>query len=236
MPKNETPLYPYSHREAEWSNCLDRWWESFMANRDCAREIQSALTECPTLPAARFTELLDQWGWKRTEYVMANTVRFMHANALPVADTDLVWARGVYIPPDEGYNHRFAVDSPAEKITAFMSQLREARQKLGLFGAEQCDSGPRDYTGKVLVMDPKILSEQYWAPEFQLWYAETGFGCNPESRGRAVFATALFDGEEARWNRQDFLGVIREECLPGWAKEKLEEIQAQRQAQNTMTM
>lgn len=58
--------------------------------------------------------------WKRTEYVMANTVRFMHANALPVADTDLVWARGVYIPPDEGYNHRFAVDSPAEKITAFM--------------------------------------------------------------------------------------------------------------------
>ncbi len=239
MPRNETPLYLYSHQDAEWGSKLDQWWESFIANRDCARELQSALAEGAPLPEARFTELLGQWGWKRMEYVMANTVRIMQDNALPVTETDLIWAKGIYIPPDEGYNHRFAVNSPVERITAFMSQLREARQALGLFGREHCvqDGSPQDYTGKVLVMDPETLSERYWAPEYQLWYAWSGFGCAPEARGRAVFATALVDGEEARWNRQDFLGVLREDQLPAWAKEKLDELLAQQQEQaTTMTM
>ena len=243
MPRNETPLYPCTHRDAEWNGRLDRWWESFMANRDCARELQSALAAEAPVSGAMLTELLGQWGYKRTEYVLANTIRVMQGNGLPVSQADLAWARDIYIPEDPAYDFRFAVNSIPERIAAFASQLREARQSLGLFGAEHCvrSGKPLDYTGKVLVMDPETLAERYWAPEYQLWYARSGFGCDPESNGRAVFATALFDGEEARWNRRDFLGVIREECLPEWAKEKLETILAQGQsrgqsAEMTMTM
>ena len=63
----------------------------------------------------------------------------------------------------------------------------------------------------------------------QLWYARSGFGCEPHSRGRAVFATCLSDGETARWNREDFIGVLNEKYLPDWAREKLMELTAPRQ-------
>ena len=42
--------------------------------------------------------------------------------------------------------------------------------------------------------------------------------------GRAVYATCLGDGEQTRWNRADFIGVLDEQYLPDWAREKLEEL------------
>ena len=81
----------------------------------------------------------------------------------------------------------------------------------------------------MLVLSPEALREQYWGQKDQLWYARSGFGCEPHSSGRAVFATCLSDGETARWNREDFIGVLDEKCLPGWAREKLMELTAQRQ-------
>ena len=36
-----------------------------------------------------------------------------------------------------------------------------------------------------------------------------------------MFATCLGDGEEARWNRSDFIGVLDEQYLPEWAAERL---------------
>ena len=49
------------------------------------------------------------------------------------------------------------------------------------------------------------------------------------SSGRAVFATCLSDGETARWNREDFTGVLDDKFLPEWAREKLEELMTQEQ-------
>ena len=93
----------------------------------------------------------------------------------------------------------------------------------GAYRAEQ------DYTGKVLVLSPDVLREQYWGQKYQLLYAQSGFGCKPHSSGRAVFATSLADGETARWNREDFVGVLDDKFLPEWAKPKLAELQAQEQ-------
>ena len=87
----------------------------------------------------------------------------------------------------------------------------------------------QDFTGKVLVLSPEALREQYWGQENQLWYARSGFGCEPHSSGRAVFATCLSDGETARWNREDFIGVLDDKFLPDWAREKLEELMTQEQ-------
>ena len=64
--------------------------------------------------------------------------------------------------------------------------------------------------------------------------AEGGFGCSPTASGRAVYATCLGDGEQKRWNRADFIGVLKDEFLPDWAREKLNELQAQKQRGSAM--
>ena len=40
-----------------------------------------------------------------------------------------------------------------------------------MFDQKQCepDSSDLDYTGKVLVLAPNTLKEEYWSPENQLW-------------------------------------------------------------------
>ena len=50
-------------------------------------------------------------------------------------------------------------------------------------------------------------------------------------RGRAVFATCLGDGEEARWNREDFMGVLDGQYLPDWAMGRLAQLRGPSQEQ-----
>ena len=80
-------------------------------------------------------------------------------------------------------------------------------------------------TGKVLVLSPNTLKEEYWSPENQLWLAQSGFGCSPTARGRSILCVCLGDGEQTRWNRNDFIGVLKDEYLPDWAKESLKQYQ-----------
>ena len=46
-----------------------------------------------------------------------------------------------------------------------------------------------------------------------------------------MFATCLSDGEKARWNRENFVGVIADSQLPDWAREKLEQFEGQAQSE-----
>ena len=110
-------------------------------------------------------------------------------------------------------------------LDGFVNAFREAQAELKLFDGSHCDDlTGQDLEGKVLVMSPMTLKESYWAPENQLWLAIGGFGCAPNAAGRAVYATCLGDRERARWNRSDFIGILREEHLPVWAREGLEQI------------
>jgi hypothetical protein len=109
-------------------------------------------------------------------------------------------------------------------------QLRERVQALGLFEAEQClmNSGEElDYTGQVLVLDPDVLKEEFWTPQSQLWYACDGFGCRPHAIGRSIRAICLGDGETAKWNRSDFVGILKDEYLPEWAAARVKELRPQ---------
>ena len=123
-----------------------------------------------------------------------------------------------------------------------MNLYRKAYQDLGLFGPEHCtgDRSEQDFTGKVLVLSPDTLKESCWRQEDQLWYAHDGFGCSPHAIGRSIRCTCLGDGEMTRWNRSDFVGVLKEEYLPDWALEKLNALRGQEQtdapAMGGMTM
>lgn len=137
------------------------------------------------------------------------------------------WASRIYIPPDKSHNLNFVVPIRSAVLNGVVDQYRAAYQALGLFSPNQCepDSFEKlDYEGKVLVLSPDTLKESCWKPENQLWYAHDGFGCSPTAIGRSIRCTCLNDEEMARWNRTDFTGVLKEEFLPDWAREKLQEL------------
>jgi len=225
---NETYLYPYSAKEARERNELSLWRESHRANIACRDAIEDAIRrsfdgmhldkDCTSL-------VLEKYGYKRTAWVLANTLhelkwdgRFSHANKQ--------WAERRYIPQDERHNAEITVRSHPAVLDGFVTFHRKAVQALNLFGAEHCvgDRAEQDFTGKVLVLSPDTLKESCWSQENQLWYAHDGFGCRPHAIGRSVRCTCLGDGEMTRWNRHEFIGVLDEKHLPDWAQEKLMEL------------
>jgi hypothetical protein len=79
--------------------------------------------------------------------------------------------------------------------------------------------------GQILIVSPKHMVEnwtdEYLAPEFQLFKAIGGFGCKPGSLGSAVFGNFLEDGESCRMERFEILGVLKPELV---AEYKLDEL------------
>ena len=234
---NETYLYLYSAKEARERNELSLWRESHRANIACREAIEDAIRRSfdgMHLDKDCITPVLDEYGYKRTAWVLANTLhelkwdgRFSPANKQ--------WAERRYIPQDERYNAAITVRSHPAVLDGFVSFYRKAVQALNLFGAEHCvgDRAEQDFTGKVLVLSPDTLKESCWSQENQLWYAHDGFGCSPHAIGRSVRCTCLGDGEMTRWNRHEFIGVLDEQFLPEWAQEKLAELTAPRQEETT---
>lgn len=232
---NETYLYPYSAKEARERNELSLWRESHRANIACREAIEDAIRRSfdgMHLDKDCITPVLDEYGYKRTAWVLANTLhelkwdgRFSPANKQ--------WAERRYIPQDERYNAAITVRSHPAVLDGFVSFYRKAVQALNLFGAEHCagDRAEQDFTGKVLVLSPDTLKESCWSQADQLWYAHDGFGCRPHAIGRSVRCTCLSDGEMTRWNRSEFIGVLDDKFLPEWAKPKLAELNAQEQTE-----
>lgn len=87
-----------------------------------------------------------------------------------------------------------------------------------------------DLEGKVVVLKPQALSPSFRRADCQLQLVWGGFGAQPNARGRTVNCTELYTGERANFQRNDVAGVIKPDCMPEWAKQRLQEIQAQREA------
>jgi hypothetical protein len=230
---NETYLYPYSAKEARERNELSLWRESHRANIACREAIEDTIRQNFDglyLNEDCLAPVLTAYGYKRTAWVLANTLnelkwdgRFSSANKQ--------WAERRCIPQDERHNAAITVRSHPAVLDGFVSLYRKAVQALNLFGAEHCvgDRAEQDFTGKVLVLSPDTLKESCWSRADQLWYAHDGFGCRPHAIGRSVRCTCLSDGEMTRWNRHEFIGVLDEKYLPDWAREKLMELTAPQQ-------
>lgn len=190
------------------------------------------------------TPVLEEYGHKRVGYVLAHTIRDLEKNSPYrhlVQDDIRNWARSVSVASDTVYGRYYEVDTAIALLNEFAVQTRKAYQALGLFGPEHCSAGmyDGDVKGKVLVLSTDTLLEQFWSQENQLWLANGGFGCDPKARGRAIHATCLGDDETVFWNRNDFTGVLDEQYLPEWAREKLQTLRAPKQehiATSGMTM
>ena len=225
------PLYTCSRQDAIREGKLDKWERSREANIRCAHDIDSLIashTRDGKLEPGCAGEALERWGFLRVQYVLSNTL--IRTGGLGFEPDSLRWARSVRIAQDRD-NNTFRVQADRPLLAQFVQQTYAEYQALGLFGAEHCAPGHLDYTGKVLSLRPDALKEEFWSAKCQLWVGEIGFGCSPTSSGRAVYATCLGDGEKARWNRADFLGVMDEKYLPDWAQEKLAELRGPDQEQ-----
>ena len=154
------------------------------------------------------------------------------------------------------YNNAFGVPWPSnavatddylEAVELYTDRIREQIEKvrtelaqfsfdLTPFTKEDClpENRERSIVGKVVVINPESLRKEYRHSAYQLVYVEGGHGANG-GRGNAVFGIFLSTGEKGRWERFNVLGKIRPDCMPDWAKEKLEDyLRRQREEQEAM--
>ena len=102
--------------------------------------------------------------------------------------------------------------------------LNESSQRAGIPGI-----GRGSIENNVVAIRADCLRPEYRTADKQLVLITGGFGSHANSRGRAVYTTNLYSGKESRWNREDILGIVKPEYMPDWAKERLKQIQAERQ-------
>lgn len=233
------PLYRWSLEDAVRNNEQELWRESYKENCDCARAIERAITDAynygQSCLDACAKPIIAQYGFDRVNWVLANTVQ-EKADDGRFSPENKAWAKQIYIPHEDVRWH-FCVDSHPGLTDIFINEARKLWQELGLFDSRHCEenNSEQEYTGKILVLKGDVLKDQYKTPEDQLFYAADGFGCSPHARGRKVFGEFLKDGEKTQFNRQDFIGVLKEEYLPEWAQEKLAELQPSDES-DSMTM
>ena len=241
-PTDHAYLYLGSVSEARRYNELDKWRASHEQNIACKQAIEEAIRkdfDGMYLDKACAESVIEAYGFKRVGWVLSSTLQQKKEDGR-FSPQNKEWAKQLYSPPSIR-SHEYVVQSHPAVLDGFINLYRKELDALQMFARFQGETlTGQDLTGKGLVMSPFTLKESYWAQENQLWLATGGFGCSPTAAGRAVYATCLGDGEHTRWDRGDFIGILREEHLPDWARESLEQIRQDAPAEspnmNTQSM
>ncbi len=218
----EQTLYRWSLSEAQKLGEVDLWRKSYKENCTCARAIEYFIASHyadNSLNTDGIEELIEKFGLNRLNWVLANTIQCKEGDGR-IREENKAWARNTYIPNDDVRRH-YVVDSHPGLTDLFTNRFRKEWNALGLLEKKHC-TGETNYEGNVLALKPSVLKYEYQLPDYQLFYATSGFGCDPSKIGTAVYGYFLKDDEYTQFRRQDFLGVVDEEYLPDWAKEKLE--------------
>lgn len=220
------PLYLFSLKDAKEYEEVEQWQKSYSANCDCARVIERAIRDNykNNILENCINDIVAEYGLDRVNLVLANTIQQKKDDGR-FSDSNKAWAKELWIPKDD-YRWQFVVESHPGLVDLFVNQARDYYKNLGLFDSSHC-TDEKDYTGKVLVIKPRTLKDEYKTADFQLFYATSGFGCDPNAIGSQVNGFFLKDDEFTHFRRQNFFGVIDEQYIPEWAKEKLAEYQSQ---------
>ncbi len=224
------PLYPWSRKEARRLGEMDKWTESYQANCACARSIEFSIKDEYSnnrLSGECAKGVIEQYGFDRVNWVLANTIQDSMHDGRYCTD-NRQWARAFFIPHEEhNLQHNFTVNAHPGLVDIFTNQARREWNALGLYEKSHCydESTERlDYTGKVVVLRPSALYDEYKKPEYQLFYAKSGNGCRPNAIGTKVFGEFLKDGAKEWYVRGDIIGAIKLDLLPEWAQERYAEI------------
>lgn len=226
------PLYKYSAETARHNGELDAWRESKKENIRCRDFLDEQIAkrfDGMTLPSDCVENTVKEFGYDRTMWVIANTIQNRKGDGR-FHSRNTEWAKRFNIP-DTGRNYEFALNSHSCLVDGAADDIRKMYAELNLFSGEHTvrTDEPQDYTNKLLILRDTSLKEEYRTLENQLFLAESGFGCSPDKVGRKVFGQFLCDGERTHFYREDFLGEIVDEHIPDGAREKLEQLSAERE-------
>lgn len=221
------PLYRYSAERAKNDGELDTWRESKKENIRCRDFLDEQIAkrfDGLTLPSDCVKNTVKEFGYDRTMWVIANTIQNRKGDGR-FHSQNTEWAKRFNIP-DTGRNYEFAMKSHSCLVDGSADDIRKMYAELNLFSGEHIvrSDEPQDFTNKLLILRDTSLKEEYRTLENQLFFATGGFSCSPTASGRKVFGHFLSDGEKAEFCRQDFIGVIADEHISDWAREKLAEM------------
>ena len=112
----------------------------------------------------------------------------------------------------------------ANEAELFKEQLKKLDIPITVITEADCipDHYSKDINGKVIAIDPKVLKPEFQRADRQLYLVTGGFGASANSRGSAVFCTNLHTRKNTRYERMDVMGEVKPECMPDWAKEKID--------------
>ena len=130
--QRELPLYRHDAAYAREQGNLDLYRASRRANIACKEAIEASLSEHyrdNRLDRDAVPQVIEQFGYTRTLYVLANTVQQMEWDGR-FSPANKAWAKTVDIPPNpDGFggdrNLDFVVDSHPGLVDLFLSQARQ---------------------------------------------------------------------------------------------------------------
>lgn len=226
-------FYRYGFKTAKDSNELDLYRNSMAENIRCVNYIEDNKTGfyanaykdyCVDSDGEYTKRLIGEFGMERVLNMYAATIRRNNHDGR-ISKEVSEWAKNFNRGYGDVDSDRYSMTSSIHVgvVNILAKHAIHEYESLKLFDSRHCEEGNQDLQGKVVVISPKHLKEKYWSPENQLWVATGGFGCSPTASGRAVYATCLMDGEECRWDRHKIIGVLKDEFLPDWAREKMEQ-------------
>lgn len=229
--KEHKPIYPYSFEEAERNGEMDLYKQSHNENIACAQAIRKALEDNFDgyhLKPDIEQKIIEDFGFDRTMYVLANTIQHFDYDGR-ISRDNKEWADTIYIPDNHlsGINRNidFLIDNPG-LVNIFTADIRDRYRKLNLWDETHCiPANSLDFENKIMILNPFGIKDEYKTPDYQLFYAQGGFGCSPTARGRQVYGRFLADGEYTHFERSRFLGQLKPGLVPDWAKEKVREFE-----------
>ena len=216
------PFYRYSLNNARHCCEVDKWRESHKANMDCAVAIKKAIGD--NFKDNHFNSdcvnaIIKEFGFDRVNFILRyNLKKAQHDERYSKENRE--WGKGL-CAPDSNMRTEYLINEHPVLLNAFIDSAREEWAKLNLFDDSHCDDKTGvDLEGKILVISPTRMNDKYKTPEDQLFMATGGFGCSPSKSARAVYGYFLKDDEHCRWSRDAFIGILKEEFVPDWVKEK----------------
>ena len=234
--RDNTFVYLYSQYAAKKDNELTQYQESYALNVECAKAIEKAIEKTfdgkqgYRLTDESAKEVISEFGVDRVNYVLSNTLQRLNSDGR-FSRENKEWAKSTHIPVDvykAGYPDRrndFIVSSHCAVLDGFIRLARKEYQSLGLWEVKHCNSPDHlDFEGKIMVLHPSNLIDQYKTPRDQLVYTKSGFGCSPTATGRKVSGVFISDGEQSQHIRNDFIGELKEEHHSQWLKERLKQM------------
>ena len=132
----DVQVYPYSAEVAEENNDLEWYRQSHKLNIACKEAIENAITrhyKNNTLDTVAIQNVVTQFGWPRTTFVLANTVQNKDWDARFSSDNK-DWSKRIPIYPDtnsfgENKRLRYVVNSHAGLTDLFITALRREYQQ-----------------------------------------------------------------------------------------------------------